>query len=346
MIVVLTASVIPPRGQDALALLGVFEQAQRGRFKLRVAGGRASEARVAMDAWLATLNNAAALVERCRQVLRAGARAPDYALNEPTLVLDNERFEAWPAGWANGARRPLDDETRRFFEQPLSVLVENSRYDFGYLKKVVPPDWRARLDRAIDARALIPDHCGGLPELRKRVEEVLAPSVTGALRAWALFDSDAVAPGCLSREAKSTAEVLSAAGVSHHVLRRRAIENYLTRRMLFDWAKRENNLAASRLSWVQAYLGLTPEQRWFFPMKSGLKRQDIRTLEGDALYGAMLNEKASPLWESAPHQERRPETLLAALWLDDDPAAFDPDPSDAPLLEELDLLFQSLFASM
>lgn len=150
---------------------------------------------------------------------------------------------------------------------PVRVFVENSRNDWGFLKKSVPLEWRSAFISAHERVAFEPVG-GGLTEMLQIAREVHRIDAPLRRRSWFLFDSDGP-PNAPSKDAKALAELLQELGVPFHSLRRRAIENYVPKPQRREWVHRDPSFAQERAVWMEAFDALPDEERWAFPMKSG-----------------------------------------------------------------------------
>lgn len=349
MIVHLTEGCLVETETTDTRLLRLFLLARSGRFKVRAAVVPGSTLQVALERRLQRFTDD--LADTCRHVLRQGLRQPDYAPRpdepEPEILLVAGKGEAWPLSWGPPLRRALDDETLGLLERPLRVLVENERADFAFLRRASPTPWARRIEQALKERWIEPDHCGGLPELRKKVEDLVADDPERRLKSWAIFDSDAAAPGEPSRDATDTVEVCALAPVRHWVLRRRAIENYIPREALYDWAGRVDRLAKDRHAWVGAlFKELSPTQRWHYHMKGGFQRHGSRSAAAKTLYGRLLDAKGSGLWEGAPISARDARTHLSEIWSSAEYAVSSEALEREGVDDELTEVLQSLFGSL
>ncbi len=107
--------------------------------------------------------------------------------------------------------------------------------------------------------------------MRRQLEELLTQPDNRRvnLRTAAIFDSDARQPGVASREGSNLLASICAELVHFHQLRRRAIENYLTRNALQGWAYGSSSQRRLRGKLYSAFVELSAEQRNHFNMKRG-----------------------------------------------------------------------------
>lgn len=155
-------------------------------------------------------------------------------------------------------------------DAPFHILLENGRNDSAFLLAMASSPNRGLIEKLYQDHRVLFDGAGGLGELRKIVEEQVSRHPYRSLRYWALFDSDASAPGRMSAEAALTASACRKAGIPHHVLARRAIENYLPKGALYDWVNENRRDRKDRQRRVDAYYRLNETQRAHFHLKAGL----------------------------------------------------------------------------
>ena len=179
----------------------------------------------------------------------------------------------WRPEPGRGPRLSVSDALE-MLRTPLHVLVENRRNDGRFVARmavVLPEDQRSLFDRAIRLGWCVFEQGGGLPEIRKMLEDVVLegddavlcpPAERREIRRWRLavvVDRDALEPERPSSipksswkapprdasraSAESSEVVLRGRATLHewegreatHQLHRRAIENYLPARSLRAW---------------------------------------------------------------------------------------------------------------
>lgn len=114
------------------------------------------------------------------------------------------------------------EDAGRWAEQPLQVLLENTR-DSVLVRLAARVTTSPRLQRALDEGWLKPDGCGGTGEVHNRVKDATLMD-----RLFVLIDSDREEPnGAPSGKASKICEGCGNAGVEVYVLRRRELENYV-----------------------------------------------------------------------------------------------------------------------
>lgn len=170
---------------------------------------------------------------------------------------DEAEFHASPA------------QARKILTQPVYVVLENSEGDWNFLKAMAAAFEAEAVLQAISEHWLMPFHAGGTGELKKRIQELLQRGIL-QWRIVALLDSDRPAPGPLPQNTEKKVQELRSSGVKTIALFKREIENYLPDAAI-------NDIRNKKLhdTWV-SLLSLTRQQRDYFDMKQGFKR-DKRT---------------------------------------------------------------------
>ncbi|HSO00357.1 MAG TPA: hypothetical protein VLS89_18820 [Candidatus Nanopelagicales bacterium] len=272
MIVVLQEDLFADEATDDVALISVVCDS-RGRYKVQTRPAYRSRGETALHRWLGEqspkVRGAAELV------LAEGLKAAEYGhaggAREPMVLVERREAPSWPDDLRHGAIRLPLAAARDLLARPLRLLLENGRNDWGFLGKVVPSAWKARWDRAVKERWIEAENGGGITEMRKIILQQIAPDDARRLRTWAMFDSDGRRAGDSSDAARATRAACEQWGVAYHPLRRRAIENYVPKEALFDWAqrRRKRDDREEKLLRVRAYCAMTEEQRHYFNMKEG-----------------------------------------------------------------------------
>ncbi|WP_437873390.1 hypothetical protein [Sorangium sp. So ce363] len=250
-------------------MLLLFQLALERRHRIIV-----DEAGTGYTTWLAGLGRDAQ--EECRLALEesAEAEAREPARREIRVVCSGTDWDGAPPTVTLA-------EATRLLRRPFRVLVENRGNDFRFLLTMANDAQRAELEERQKQEWLAIEHGGGITEMEGSVQEWKRDPIK-RLTLWVLFDSDARRAGQPSAQARK----LSAAcgrRVPHHMLKRRAIENYVTRNALEEWGE-----AKDMQERVEAFYAMpTQDHRSFFNMKHGL-RKDARSADGIAedLYGA------------------------------------------------------------
>ena len=107
---------------------------------------------------------------------------------------------------------------------------------------------------------------------------------------FVLIDSDALCRGHHADPARRIKKLCRDARVSHHILRRRSAENYLTKGALYSYAYVKPTHQAKREPAVQALWRMKRAQRWYFHVKEGFKE-----IDRDALYASLNTDDRAAL---------------------------------------------------
>lgn len=165
-----------------------------------------------------------------------------------------------------------------FCDLPTALIVENTSTDGEWIKLVIRK-LRPRLARHIAGRhiGLEVRHAGGIGEIPKELERVVdryretLPAQTMPLRVIALADSDAIAPGNLSANARKVVRAADRLGAVAHVLTKRTIENYVPDSSLIAYGIRRPDYVIA----IRFITSLTGPARDHYPMKEGLSEAEI-----------------------------------------------------------------------
>lgn len=317
MIVILREELFEGDDTDDMTLIVLIERG-RERCKVRLDPTYEPDGKTAFYVWLEEQSQM--LQEQIRFVLQNGLLEPDFA-DEPTVVVERREAPIWPDNFAQGEARLPPNVARALLERPLRLLLENGRNDWSFLGKVIPEGWRRRWDRATSQGWIEPQNAGGITEIPNVVNRLVDEGHPHRLRLWVMFDSDGRAPGHRSRQAADAVESCEDWSVPYHLLERRAIESYLPKSALFDWAARRSTevLRRQKREDVEAYCAMTPPQRHHYNLKEGFAKdtESHNELEEavrgavEALYPAPLRDAAGPLF----HGFHR--SLGQDLWGDD-----------------------------
>ena len=172
---------------------------------------------------------------------------------------------------ADGEEEELTPEhATRLAEEPMVVLVENRDSDGAFVKRIV-----ADLDRSLNrvwhrpGEPIRIDSLGGGGQMSAEIER-RTRDLPYRPRLVAIVDSDRKGPGdSESDAARAVRRKCESAGVSCWVLAKREAENYLPRILLDE--RLGAGLGHDRL--VEAWDGLTDDQKDFFDMKNGLPEE-------------------------------------------------------------------------
>ena len=294
MIALLRDELFAGEETDDLALLALLGE-QRGRYKVRLEPAYRPRGKTAFHRWLAA--QSPRVQETIHLVLELGLKEREFRVphGEPKVIVERRAAPVWPDSFVDGPVRLPLEVAKDLLTQPLRLLLENVRNDWGFLKKVAPSVWEDRWSRAIEKRWIQPESGGGVTEIPNIIREQIAEDHPRRLRTWVMFDSDGRQDGHRSGESQRALEACQEWKISHHPLRRRAIENYIPRDTLFDWARRQRReLREEKLECVRAFCSLTAEQRHYYNLKGGFKADSESGQGVSAIYGQV--QPSGPLW--------------------------------------------------
>ncbi len=292
MIVTLFADLFESTETDQLALLGLIDGGKH-KYKVQLRPAYRPKGDRPFHRWL--LRHGDDLQARIRTVFERGLKEKEFAL-EPVIEVRCAAQDEWSGESEREASRLSLATASQFLSRPLRLLLENGRNDWGFLKKIVPDHWRERWSRAVANGWLEQEVGGGIDELRRFIEHQLAQNEPRRLRTWAMFDSDADAPGNLSASAERTQKACKTWGVAYHLLKRRAIENYIPLKTLDEWVWRRpvTHREQARKS-VQAYYRLEPQIRRFHNVKTQIDADIGAAIWGDGNAGVPYVSLATAL---------------------------------------------------
>jgi hypothetical protein len=136
-------------------------------------------------------------------------------------------------------------EATRLASMPLFVLVENGLSDSAFLRRVMPPRWRNKINEWERAGYIHFENGGGISEMDRIVDYFStgkAPDPAGLGRAaWCaahvfISDRDSNSDGSISSDSNRLKQTCAAAGLEErlHILDRRDQESYLPPEALFE----------------------------------------------------------------------------------------------------------------
>lgn len=186
---------------------------------------------------------------------------------------------------AAGSLFPLRT-ARRYLEQPLRLFVENGIADGSFLVAAIAvvDDELARQLALSPSSAIDVSHGGGKPEIVNHIKASLAKNVQRGFseRIMVIVDSDARYPGHEDQVTGRMKTACQQGGISLHLLRKRAIENYMPDRLLDDYAIYSPDVEPA----VAFVKKLSSQQRDHYPMKAGLSS---KAADGERqLYGSLV----------------------------------------------------------
>lgn len=253
--------------------------------------------------------------ERLAKLLEASAElASRRSTDSPSITV----IAGVESHWRRGELSLSDAAS--FLRQPLKLYLENKTSDWQFLLAMANSALRRELKQAA-AKDWLTTEGGGLGELEKRVDELIAATEAGShqsrLRSWVMFDRDADCddPRNCSKDSDAVKQKCSSAALQgpwsfpHVQLGRRSIENYLPLEALrarYPYGERDTQIAA-----VERLRTAHPEAAFAYSMKEGIIK-DASTVPGKERND--LYHK----WRNPPEGLARDELLsadrLPILW--------------------------------
>ena len=199
------------------------------------------------------------------------------------------------------------DEAIRYFIQPLSVVLENSKNDACFMNTIFKhfaDD--TKIKTHLENNWIQFENAGGCDNIKNFLEgkkqsfnSLPKSDKSKYLRCFVLMDSDKLHPTQpLEVNKKSTLQFLVDNSISRHILRKRSIENYVPIEAI-ETLKTNANYSP----WVDAYKSLSETQKDYFSVENGLsdldKNQQFKktknqiNLETNNLYDNILVEPLS-----------------------------------------------------
>jgi hypothetical protein len=258
-----------------LDLLGIFQLGAQGRHWVQTEPLYPSPGSH-LDRWIERLANDN-LRDEVKLALEIGVEQDAGGLPSDLTIRITRGSE--PHWSARPPRLPLVSALP-FLQGPLRLLVENRRNDGAFLRAMAPVSVRKKFLEALEEGWIDIVHGGG-SDMKTYVENA---SEKEAMRLWALSDSDAREPGSPSESQIALSQLCASQGIAHHLLQRRAIENYLPAKALDPWVySGPRSTQSSRRDTLAAFARLRSEQRHHYNMKHGFNgdRPDIPSLFED-----------------------------------------------------------------
>lgn len=227
-------------------------------------------------------------------------------------------------------------DARRCLEAPAYVAVENTETDGGFLKTMLDVFERDSLKEALAEGWWQLEQMGGYGEVSKTISRVQERG-SGPLRLFVLADSDRCYPNHQSKTVAKVKAACEKAQVEHHILDKRAIENYIPINVWQEMCpKKKRHL-------LQLFLNLSLEQRDFYHIKTGF----------GATFKASLSSPTDDqhLLLIRKHYEHVPVDHLKQLcsgfgevakWFDDERVKITPDEAETLCPKEMNELFDQI----
>ena len=168
------------------------------------------------------------------------------------------------------------EEAIRFFNQPVSIILENSLNDAYFLKAIAKYfESDGEVQRHLSNGWLELENAGGCSNVEnfitaklKKYEGLPKPKKY-YLRCFVLLDSDRTNPKQeLNYKHINLERFLLKEDVSYHILEKRSMENYIPNDVLDEFRNSSTN------PWIDAYLRLKSEQKDFFNISVGFSKKD------------------------------------------------------------------------
>ncbi len=219
-------------------------------------------------AWLKELSPA----KRGEIEVLLGAGLERQVRNPPTHTL--RVADVLQEDWGGPVPRFSLPVALRLLRNPLRVLIEGPK-DEAFLRRTVPRSYRETFERWLHQDMLRLDYRGGVENLQQAIEQECADR-TRHLRMFTVFDSDARKPDEPGDPSRRLARLCGRRAVRHHMLKRRAIENYIPEPALERWMKKSHprDFDARWLPKLRAFRQLAPIQRQHYNMKKGLRADE------------------------------------------------------------------------
>lgn len=179
--------------------------------------------------------------------------------------------------WTASPPRLGPEELVALLHQPLTILVEHEVNDGAFLKAVGFGFERDEFLKSVRKGRIRFDHAGG-SSMRDLIK-TRGQDRARAHRMWAVFDSDALVPGAPSSEALEKGKACLSMGILHHMLHRRAIENYLPPDEI-DEAMPHDHKDVARRKTMGAFRRLHATQRAHYNLKGGFQGDQARLQPG------------------------------------------------------------------
>ncbi len=228
------------RVQDDVFAAGAARDAQRVSF-WHWAGERHHTVQLVpsnaphFTAWLAGLPTR---LRREIEALREGLapvspHATSHARSNAVVTVSAREPTVWPP--APGGKVGLRDAIC-LASRPVGVLVEHAVNDRGFLLRVMPAEWRRKLETAEREGRLRFENGGGISVMRTLVE-AFATNQSWRYTHFVVSDHDGDAPATPSTDSLRLEKACKAARVDYHRLERRSQESYLPREALEHWMR-------------------------------------------------------------------------------------------------------------
>ena len=173
------------------------------------------------------------------------------------------------------------EESVRFFNQPLCIILENSKNDAYFVKAIIFHfDTKGRVREHLQNGWLKFENAGGCTNLENFIEgelkafEDLAAknkkNTSDYYKAFVILDSDKEFPNQPNKH-DLLLEILDSLNIQHHILQKRMMENYMPDDVIIEI---ENGLSKSTLKqWIDVYKHLNHEQKDYLKYYDGFNEK-------------------------------------------------------------------------
>jgi hypothetical protein len=215
--------------------------------------------------WLATLGPS--LVEEWNEALNVSSRLDSI---HPSLIQINV-IDGTVSNWQTRTPSLTIDDAINVCTRSFRVVVENNRYDRGFLLSVAAMEQRQKLLALERSGFMEFQQGGGINEILEWVKYKIASGTDLKSLCFIIFDGDARYPDEPSPTAIELYNVLKNNDIPRHRLQRRAIENYLPTETLRHWVRKgQRGERKSRENKLKAYCDeLTASQKHYYNLKLG-----------------------------------------------------------------------------
>ncbi|MFH7011160.1 hypothetical protein ACHRV5_04770 [Flavobacterium sp. FlaQc-52] len=164
------------------------------------------------------------------------------------------------------------DEAIRYFIQPISIVLENSKNDAYFINAVFTHfATDNQIQNHLNNNWIQFENAGGCDNIinflegkKQSFNSLPKSDKSKYLRCFVLMDSDKLHFSYELKENKiKTLNYLDNNNISYHILEKRSIENYVPKEVFINLDNRYN-------TWLDAFQALSEEQKDFFSIENGL----------------------------------------------------------------------------
>jgi len=178
------------------------------------------------------------------------------------------------------------EEAIQFFNQPISIILENSLNDQYFLLAIINYfDTTKEIQRQIDNGWMQFENAGGCTNVENFIKGKLQSFDNLScqnnkfnhiyLRCLVLLDSDKEYPNAPIKYETNLLPFLDKNKITNHILEKRCMENYMPDEVFRDIANTSKQNNKTELNnWFNAYIRLTVKQKDFLNINSGFPKKD------------------------------------------------------------------------